>query len=167
MGYLVDNLHKFGRTKNGIPTYSGINIDGAIATGSHGTNLKNSATLSDDVVSLVVVDGLGNVQNISDRKTLRAFRPNLGLLGVVYEIKLLTVPQYKLHIQNYQLPDSVLLKNNKVMKLAESTDRFQFFWFPSSRQVVMSAGNRVGITAPGNCYTNFITEVPPLLTGIL
>ncbi len=164
LGYLLENLHKLGRTVSGIPTYSDITIGGAIATGAHGTNLHSSATLSDDIVSLVLIDGLGNIRNISEPSSLQAFRAHLGLLGVVYEVTLSTIPQYKLQIKNYPQPDNILWKENEIMRLAGSTDRFQFFWFPTSRQVVLSVGQRVPVTKPGNCQTNFISEGPRFIT---
>lgn len=83
---LFSFLHDNGRTVEGIPTYADITIGGAIGTGAHGSSLSSPASLSDIIIGVVVVDGLGKMRNVTDTPTVNAFRTHLGLLGIIYEV---------------------------------------------------------------------------------
>lgn len=76
-------LRRNGRAFLTTPLFGGITIGGAIATGAHGSTIKYNSTLSSQVVKMTVVDGLGNVVEISDKSDLKAFKVNLGLLGIL------------------------------------------------------------------------------------
>lgn len=157
---LMEQLHLRNRTLFGLPSYSDVTIGGALGTGVFGgTGIDHPASISDQISAITVVDGRGNIREIKDRHTLRAFKTNLGLLGIIYEVTLITIPQYKLHIQNTQLSDDVLW-NGKIFESMVSTDWFQFWWFPSAKKVVLSEGIRVPLQASGNCQTHFIPEAP-------
>lgn len=167
MGYFLENLHNVGRTIYGIPSYADITVGGAVATGAHGTSLQDPASPSDQIVAVVVVDGWGNARRITDPETLRAFRASLGLLGIVYELTFSTTPQFKIHIRHYPVSESVLWKENEIVSLATKNDRFQFFWFPTSKRIVMSVGNRVPMSRNGDCQTYFVSEGALSTTGPL
>lgn len=164
LGTFLRHLHDRGRTVYGLPSYLDITIGGALGTGAHGTSIRYPATVSDQIVGIVMVDGLGNIRNITDREALKAFKTHLGLLGIVYEVTFTTQPQYKFHIRNYPQPDNVLWKGEEIMRVAMSNERFQFFWFPTANTVVMSVGNRVPLNTTGNCQTYFVSEGPRSMT---
>lgn len=48
---------------------------------AHGSTIKFNSSISSQVVGLTIVDGMGNVQKITDLDDLRSFRINLGVLG--------------------------------------------------------------------------------------
>lgn len=74
-------LRNHGRGLRTTPAYGNITLGGAIGTGAHGSTIKYNASISSQVVGLTVVDGMGNIHQISDSKDLQSFRVNLGLLG--------------------------------------------------------------------------------------
>lgn len=77
-------LRQNGRGLRTTPAYGNITIGGAIGTGAHGSTVRYNASISSQVVGLTVVDGMGNVREISDPNDLKSFRVNLGLLGKVF-----------------------------------------------------------------------------------
>lgn len=74
-------LRNHNRGLRNTPAYGNITLAGAIGTGAHGSTIRYNASISSQVVGLTVVDGMGNVREISDPVDLRSFRLNLGLLG--------------------------------------------------------------------------------------
>jgi len=170
MHQLTKNLHEIGRALEGMPALDDITVGGAIATGAHGSSLTRLTTISSQIVALTVVDGRGNVRNISeeqDEEAMNAFRVNLGLLGIIYEVTIRTVPQYKVHTENHQVADTILLENvNQLVEEARNSDFYRFFWFPTAEQLVISRSNIVFENTSKNCETHFIPEVSPRETAL-
>lgn len=77
--YLKEN----GRALRTTPAYGGITLGGAIGTGAHGSTIKYNSTISAQVVRMTVVNGLGEIVEISDPEDLKSFKVNLGLLGMI------------------------------------------------------------------------------------
>lgn len=161
---LLEQLHLEGRTITGFPMFSGITVGGALGCGAHGSNLRQPGTVSDQVTSLRIVDGRGDIRNISDSLELRAFKAHLGLLGIVYEITLKTLPQFKYHMKHTQVSDDILW-NGKIFEYISSSDRFQFWWFPTAKRIILSEGIRVPLNTPGNCRSYIIPESPRSLVA--
>lgn len=74
-------LRLYGRALRTTPGYGNITIGGAIGTGSHGSTIKYNASISSQVIGVRIVNGKGQVQEITDPEDLKAFRLHLGLLG--------------------------------------------------------------------------------------
>lgn len=166
--YFLQRLHESGRGVTGVPSFGLVSVGGAIALSVHGTGLSRETTLSDQIASVTLVDGRGNVRKIdsSIEDHYQAIRVNLGLLGVVFEVEFYTVEQYKIHVTNSPTPDDILL-TGKITELATTNDIFQFWWFPTNKQVVLSIGNRVPVTTSGTCETHFISEGSQVSTSVL
>lgn len=79
-------LRKHGRGLRTTPAYGNITLGGAIGTGAHGSTVIYNASISSQVVSLTIVDGMGDVRKITDANDLKSFRINLGLLGKIVEL---------------------------------------------------------------------------------
>lgn len=75
-------LRKYDRGLRTTPGYGNLTLGGAIGTGAHGSSIKHNCTVSSQVARLKIVDGLGEVRDITDPEELKAFRINLGLLGI-------------------------------------------------------------------------------------
>jgi FAD/FMN-containing dehydrogenase len=150
---LTDFLMIIGRALRGIPGFGNVTVGGVVGTGAHGTSLKYESTISDQLVSLLIVDGLGNLRTISDETDLRAFRVHLGLLGIIIQLTFKTVPLYKVRAHNYVLGDEIL-KNGVVEEMAKVTDQLGLYWFPSLQKVVVANWTFVDVRTPGNAETN-------------
>jgi FAD/FMN-containing dehydrogenase len=131
---LGDFLMERGRGLKTIPGFSNFTVAGAIGTGAHGSSIRYSSTMSDQVVGLEVVDGRGRVRSVTEEKELRAFRIHLGLLGIILKVTLRTHPLYKLMAYNYVDTDEMLF-NGKVVSMAQETDQLSIYWYPSFRKV--------------------------------
>lgn len=77
-------LRQNGRALRTTPAYGGITLGGAIGTGAHGSTIKYNASISAQVAKMTIVDGRGDVVEISDPTDLKAFKINLGLLGIKF-----------------------------------------------------------------------------------
>lgn len=70
-----------GRALKFTPAFGNITIGGAIGTGAHGSSIKHHASISSQVVSVKIVNGKGQIQEINNPEDLKAFKMHLGLLG--------------------------------------------------------------------------------------
>lgn len=160
VGDFFEKMHEFGRGISGSPTFAGITLGGAIAIGSYGTGLRYPSSLSEQIVSMTVVDGRGQILKITkDEEDFKAFRVNLGLLGIVYEVEIATQPQYKLHVRHFPISDKIIYNGTDLVKIAREHDTFQFWWFPTSSQLVLGIGSRVPVHQTGNCETRYIPNI--------
>lgn len=155
-----EKLHQYGRAVSAPPDYGGVTVGGALANGAHGTTIKYPATLSQQIVALTVVDGRGKVRRITENEEIfKAFRVSLGLLGVIYEAEFVTVPQFKLLVRHFPLSDGIIRNGTDIVKMAREYDHFQFWWFPTNRQIVFAVGSRLPVHEPGNCETRMVPDM--------
>lgn len=162
----IEALHEQGYALQQMPSFGGITIGGALGLGAHGTSLKIKNTLSELLVSLTIIDGNGEIKKINDPKELDSFRVTFGLLGIIVDITVEVVPQFKLKIENYPESDQFLLKNSsQVIDMARRLDWFQFWWFPSTSSMVIAKGDRLPTTVPGNDKTNLVSDASPLVAA--
>jgi hypothetical protein len=107
---------------------------------------------------MTIVDGTGEIRTISDPDELKAFRIHLGLLGVILDVTLQTVPLFKMTVKNYVESESILL-DGTALQWATEYDWYEMWWFPSTKTVVVSKGNYTAdLNAPGNASTNLIPD---------
>jgi len=132
-------------------------VGGAIGTGAHGSSLLYTASLSDQTVELLIVDGLGSIRIIQSEQDLQSFRVHLGLLGIILQVKFRTIPIFKFRAHNYVVEDTVL--NAKAMEMPQITDQVVLYWYPSFQKVVVANYTRVGVNVPGTAHTNAL--IPP------
>lgn len=78
-------LRQNGRALRTVPGFGNITLGGAIGTGAHGSTIKYNASISSQVVGLTIVNGSGQVEEISDPEDLKSFRLALGLLGKTHQ----------------------------------------------------------------------------------
>lgn len=155
-------LRKNGRGLRTTPAYGNITIGGAVGTGSHGSTIKYNASISSQIVCVRIVDGKGNIQEISDPEDLKAFRINLGLLGIILKVTLYTVPLYKTLASNFLTSDEILT-NGKAIKMAQNADQMALYWFPEFNEVVVANWSIVDVNTLGNAYT--YDHVPSVYTN--
>lgn len=134
------------------PAYGNITIGGSTGTGSHGSTIRYNASLSSQMVAVRIVDGNGNIQDISDPEELKAFKVHLGLLGIVLSATFYTVPLYKTLATNYIASEDILL-NGEAIKMARAADQISLYWFPEFKEVVVANWTIVNEDVHGTAYT--------------
>jgi hypothetical protein len=105
-------------------------IAGAVSTGTHGTGRKHgSFSAAVRAVELMGPDGELVTIDDSEPERLRAASLSLGLLGVLTQVTLATVPAYKLREHTRPLPFADCLDGF----LSEETSRrnAEFWWLPA------------------------------------
>ncbi|KAI9306147.1 hypothetical protein BJ944DRAFT_248453 [Cunninghamella echinulata] len=163
----IEALHQKGYALQQMPSFGAITVGGALALGAHGSSLRHPNTLSEYLVGATVIDGHGEIQKVNDPQELDAFRVNFGLLGVIIDVTLEVVPQFKLEIENYRVSDTFLFTNHtQILEMARQLDWFQFWWFPSSDSMVIAKGKKVPLSTKGDAKTNLVANAPPAITAI-
>jgi len=129
--------------------------------GAHGSSLIHPPSLSDQVVGVTIIDGTGQIRKITDPEEIKAFQVHLGMLGVILDVTLKTVPLFKMSVTNYVESETILL-DGTALDWAQQHDWFEMWWFPSTKTVVVSKGVYTdNMTAPGNASTNLIPDQNP------
>src|SRR4051794_1079918 len=115
-------------------------VAGALATGTHGTG-ERYRNLSANVVGMRLVDGRGDVVELTDPEDLRAARVSVGALGVVTEVALRCVPLFGLKRVDERRPLAEVLAT--LDELVGSHDHLEFFAFPHTDTVILRRTTRV------------------------
>ncbi len=148
---VVTTLNTLGFALGGLyPAYAGITIGGIISTSAHIGSLQFPASISDTVVSLKAVVPPGKIIEPSTKEELAAFSTHIGVLGVIYEISLKIVPQYKVHTEGAIERDIDWLLNGNYLSEMYEHFTFDFSWYPCSNRVFSSSKDRTSIEHSGN-----------------
>lgn len=122
-------------------------LGGAIATGTHGTGpeLQN---LSAMVIGLRLVTAAGEPVECDaerERDLWQAARLGLGALGVITEVRLAVVPAFRLKEAGFRSswPDFAARLDAHI----RDNERFEFFWYPRSDEVLAKPTNRTEAAA--------------------
>ena len=116
-------------------------LAGALATATHGTGAR-FRNLSANVVGMRLVDGRGEVVELTDPEDLRAARVALGALGVVTEVTLRCVPLYGLRrVDEPQPIDATLARLDELVAVH---DHLELFAFPHTNTTMVRRTERVG-----------------------
>ena len=116
-------------------------LAGALSTATHGTGAR-FCNLSANVVGMRLVDGQGEVVELSDPEDLRAARVSLGALGVITEVTVRCVPLYGLDRVDEPRPIPEVL--GELDALVEAHDHFELFAFPHTQTTMVRRTERVG-----------------------
>lgn len=128
-----------GLTLPGPTVYGEITVGGALATASHGSGLS-TATLSDRVLQLQVVDAQGQLQTITaDDPDLPGHSAGLGLLGVVYAVTLRLEPRFAVSVRQTAMP--VLDAFARLPELLRTHAYVETFWFPGQAKAWVLLGD--------------------------
>ncbi|HEY3185920.1 MAG TPA: D-arabinono-1,4-lactone oxidase [Solirubrobacteraceae bacterium] len=116
-------------------------LAGALATATHGTGAR-FRNLSANVVGMRLVDGRGDLVELTDPEDLRAARVSLGALGVVTEVTLRCVPLYGLRRVDEPQPIDATLA--RLDDLVAAHDHLELFAFPHTSTTMVRRTERVG-----------------------
>jgi hypothetical protein len=104
-----------GLALRNIPHYGGMTLGGALAIGIHGTSGREACdTLSSSIVSLDLVDGRSKRVTLSASDSI-----TLGMLGVVYQVTLRTIPLFDVYHCAVRIPHSPHLSRVYDMVVAD------------------------------------------------
>lgn len=158
-----------------MPAFGNITLGGAIGTSAHGSSLKFPSTLSQQVVKMTIVNGLGRKQVISSPEDLKSFRAHLGLLGmklrlgklfslylnfsgplgIIVDVTMNTVPLYKVKVDNYIVSDEILT-NGTAINWARTFDQVNLAWYPNTEKILVFHQTFVPANTAGNAYAHLI-----------
>lgn len=154
---LNDQLHEQGFTFPVTPDYNGISIAGGMATGAHHSSLKIPTAIADWIEEIKLVDGTGAVRTLTGAQ-LDTARVHLGLLGVIYELKIRIVPQHKIKYGLENLSDATLEQD--IVAAVRQHDYARVMWFPSQKSYVLDHFNKVPLDTEGDSYNNIWSSTP-------
>lgn len=118
--------------------FEAVTLGGVIGTGAHGSAVRERAILSDIVQSLRIVGADGKAHEMTKAKTKkkdpelwRALMLNLGMMGIVTEMRLRIVEDFQLHVESEELDDDDLFVDGKgIETYINQCDTASFHWFP-------------------------------------
>ncbi len=130
---VLDELWDQGRSLANLGELDTTSVAGAISTGVHGTGLT-LPSISASMNAARLVTATGEVIDVdAGNDLMRAARVSLGLLGVITETSLTTLPNYDLVETSYFAPvDDVLADWDHLLN---SNRHFNFYLLPNKRAV--------------------------------
>jgi FAD-dependent oxidoreductase len=159
LGDLQDVLHREGLAFPVTPDYNGVTVAGAMGTGAHHSSLQIPSAVGDWVQEIKLVDGTGELRTISG-DDLDAFRVHLGLMGILVEVKLRVVPQFKLRHGFDKYDDRIL--EFRGAGLVRQHDYAKIHWFPKQGKFIVDHLTKVPNSTSGQSYSTFWTSAPDL-----
>lgn len=168
-GMKISDLNDYLSKNHGVylpamPDFNGVSVAGAIATGSHHSSLTVPALVSDWVDSMTIIDGSGNIKNLSGLQ-LNAARTHLGVLGIVVEVGLKTRPLEKLRYEAIKITDNGEIAED-IIDTVRSYQYAKASWFPSQKKVIIETFDRVDDDTKGDSKHNLWKAGSGLLTFI-
>lgn len=156
---LQKQLDPLGFTFPVSPDYNGVTFAGAMGTGAHHSSLRVPAAVADYVEEAVFVNAQGELVTLKG-DSLDLARVHLGLLGVLVEMTVRVVPQYKLRFKVERFDDSKL--GDEIEAKVRSLDFARVRWFPTQRKAVLDGFEKVPMSTPGDAYDTAWSAVPDL-----
>lgn len=142
--------------------FNGVSIAGGMGTGAHNSSLQIASGVADWVEEIKLVDGTGAIKILSGAE-LDAGRVHLGLLGVIFELKLKLVPQFKLQRQFFKMNHAAI--EDEGVALVRKYAYAKISWFPSQETYFVEALDRVPLSTPGNSLDEHWTT--PAIASVL
>lgn len=118
-------------------------IAGAISTGTHGTG-ESFPGISAQIVAVTLVTGNGSILRVNateNAELLPAVKLGLGALGILVEVTVQCVPAFVLHALERPESFDAVLDNYRAR--VNSSDHFEFYWFPHTDRVLTKTNTRL------------------------
>ncbi len=154
---LNEILNKDGFTFPVMPDYNGISVAGGMATGAHHSSLRIPSAIGDWIEEMKIVDGRGELRTLKGQE-LDTARVHLGLLGVIYELKIRVLPQYKLRYKFEKIADNKIEQD--IERLVREHDYARVMWFPSQKTFILDSFDKVDTATPGDSFNNLWSATP-------
>jgi FAD-linked oxidoreductase len=117
-------------------------IAGATSTSTHGTGL-NFQSIAASIIGLELIVGDGSIvwaDADTNAEIFHVARVGLGALGVVSKIKIQCVRSFNIRALESSVSISDEITN--LFESAESTDHYEFFWFPHTDRALTKRNTR-------------------------
>jgi UDP-N-acetylenolpyruvoylglucosamine reductase len=140
MGQLTDWLDTQGKALGyTLMGFRGISVGGAIGTGAHGSSPKHASVLLSLLESIELLTDQGTRveynRQTTDPKVWKALNGNLGLLGVILNVRLRIRDQFALQAKVDHFSEDELLEKQGNWNLIKDCDFGQMVWFPAAGTV--------------------------------
>ncbi|NGO55671.1 D-arabinono-1,4-lactone oxidase [Allomesorhizobium camelthorni] len=137
--HVADRLWDAGAALKNLGELKAATMVGAVSTGVHGTGIELPC-LAASVRGARLVTADGSVVNITeaDSELLRAVKISLGMLGVITELTVTTLPAYRLHERSFYCSANELA--DRWDELAHTNRHFSFFYLPDAAAVLWYSG---------------------------
>ncbi|KOO51347.1 D-arabinono-1,4-lactone oxidase [Viridibacillus arvi] len=137
-------LKEYGLALQNMGDIQDQTIAGAVSTGTHGTGIT-LGSISNQVIAWGFVDGLGEYHEHkrADDELSNSLHLSLGLLGVLVQVTLQTVPLYSLKCVSTQAILPVALQDWSQM--IRENRHLEWFYFPGSEKVQVKMMNMIPI----------------------
>jgi hypothetical protein len=118
--------------------YEAVTIGGVMGTGAHGSSIHEAAMLSDSIQSIRIAGADGKIRELTrgttakkDPDLWRALGVNLGMMGVVTEMRVRVREDFQLFVASEKLADDDLFENGLgIESYLGECDTASFHWFP-------------------------------------
>ena len=141
---VIKALYNEGLAFNALPSHDAQSIAGVLSTDVHGTGRK-WGFVSESVVGLRLVDGIGKIHNLQPRHDLfRAAIGGVGAVGIILEVTLQGVERFKVE-QEFKVSNLAYVKNN-LGRLLQQHEHFSLYLFPFTDICQINTWNRTNRT---------------------
>jgi hypothetical protein len=125
-----------------LPSHDAQSIAGILSTDVHGTG-RNWGFVSESVVSLRVIDGLGNVRECFPTDDLfRAAVGGVGAVGIISEVVVQAVERFNVE-QNFRMSTrSFVFDPVNFQQLLQENEHFSLYLFPFTDKCQINTWNR-------------------------
>ncbi len=137
---VVKTLLADGLAFKAMPSHDAQSIAGILSTDVHGTG-RDWGWVSDLVVGLKIIDGLGNVHQVGPADDLfKAAIGGIGAVGIISEVTVQAVPKFNVE-QKFELIDLNYVRTNLDQMLLDN-EHLSLYLFPFSDKCQVSTWNR-------------------------
>ncbi|KAJ3059622.1 hypothetical protein HK102_009901, partial [Quaeritorhiza haematococci] len=164
---LTNELANYNLTIDSVMDFSGVSVAGTIGTAAHGSSLKQGAFIHDNVLAAKVVDGLGQIREVTSGDELLALRTHLGMLGIVVEVTLKVVDRFKVRAQQIDITDKVPDLENQIIPLIQQHDYATVSWFTWNEKALMQVYDVVPSSTEGEGRSLSWEPVPDIVGPIV
>jgi FAD-linked oxidoreductase len=150
-------LHGLGRALENMGDIDRQSIAGTVSTGTHGTG-KAFGSVSTQLSGIRLVTADGEVRDLSgaDGDLFKAAQVSLGGLGIITQVRLKTIPAYRLKL--VQKKESVGACLSDLDRRAREHRHFEFYTFPYT-DVAQTKEVDVTEELPSSKVAEFINDV--------
>ena len=144
-------LNDHGLAITSMPDYTGVSVAGGMATGAHHSSLQFDSSIAGMAAEIKLVDGEGNLRVFAG-DDVHQVAVNMGMLGIVVEVTLNVVEQFKLQYGSERGSDRYLEEDLIDMVAAHKYARVM--WFAGNGRYVLDYYNEVDMDTPGQSQHN-------------